>query len=103
MASSEPILRLSRHGRFRVERAGYILLCHCKYLQDFRLPLDCLEFLRRLSAEGVCEGETLTKQEQELVDDLRAVSLLDNTHVGMDEARTRSASLWDRIGYMEEL
>lgn len=95
--------RLSKHGKFRVEHGSYILLCHCKYLQDFRLPLEHLDFLTRLkSPEGIGVDEPLTDIQLDLLADLRATLLLDDAEASSLD-RQRSSTLWDRMAYDEDL
>jgi len=98
------IYRISKHGKFRVEGGGYILLCHCKFLQDFRLPLHHLGLLQRLTAGvGVRSTEELSLEERALIDDLRAVQLLDDAKPTLEMRRAQAASMWDRVAYAEAL
>ena len=101
MCLSPSVVKLSRHAKFRVE-GDYVLLCHCKYLQDYRLPLMYVQLLERLRI-GVDSTEELPVGEQDVVDDLRATQLLAETDDVVGEgARILSAGVWDRRAFQED-
>jgi hypothetical protein len=103
-------VRLSKHGKFRMEH-DHVLLCHCRYLQDFEVPIAMWDVLCRLRApEGVPVAalKELSTREQGLVSDLRKLCLLDevgdnavNPPLPLD--REAAAAVWQRIGYQEDM
>jgi hypothetical protein len=97
--------RLSKHAKWRLED-GYVLLCHCKYLQDFKLPIRYATLLKRLERGITLSG--LDDQERLVVKDLRSVGLLDEgsggtASLGRGSQQAFAATVWDRMGYTANL
>lgn len=93
-----PDLKLSHHVKFRAEN-GYVLICHCKRLQDFRVSPDGLPFLEQLASTGVPADQELSRYESRLLDDLRKVHMLvDDADPGA-EIDLEPAKVWERLAY----
>lgn len=64
---------LNKHIRFRKEE-GYILLCNCKRLLDYKLPVEYFNFLKSLN-KGI-EIENINKENLTVLKDFKILGIV---------------------------
>lgn len=102
------VWRLSKHGKFRMED-GYVMLCHCRYLHDFRVPVELHDTLLALRGDGLAETDELRDEQRKLLSDLRKLKLLVRAADDPDGAEARrldrraASTVWDRMAYNEDV
>ncbi len=66
-------IRLKDNFKFRMEE-GYVLLCNCKSLESYELPLKYYDQLNLLKETGLDKGE----MGEDLMDDLEKIGAVIN-------------------------
>lgn len=84
---------LNKHIRFRKED-GYILVCNCKRLLDYELPLKYFDFLESLN-KGIYKEET-SKENLIVLEDLEILGIVEKNG---NKQKDQREDIFDKLSY----
>ncbi len=92
-----PVYKLLKHVKFRKE-VDHLLICDCKRLLDYQLPLECFDLLVALQSGYGESCRTKFANESDVIEDLITAKLIHNA--GEETLNGKEIEeIWSRLAY----